>query len=203
MSRGNYKFNRCDAHEHYSSDRVNWLDEFANKLAKEPQTIVDVSRANSYSSIVDQINSVMTNKPVHATVESVVKDMQERIGLKEYLKVVSNDDGSLKTAQLNIDDNLKKRITDYVKYILNTHHGQISLPAIQYELKTSFDNEVSDDYLNSSEMINYLNSIILNYQSQNTIQEESNYITENMKSDLLSDNNESDDDFFKMLSPQT
>jgi len=171
MSRGNFKFNRGDAHERASSERVSWLDSFADNLAakeKGNESAVDVGRKRSQQSLYDQINYVVRNKPHHATVESAVKELQDRVGLTEYLKRVSSgDEGAQKTAQqeedvfdADVPASVQDEIKTFIKNYIKTHRGQISVPAVQSDAAGVFKKYISPDQFDSDKVAIYINNLI-------------------------------------------
>lgn len=70
-----------------------------SKQNYEYETIVDQYRSRNASSLLQQIVSVMNNKPVYSSVEDAVKDMTERTGLNVYLNQIKSADKNVnKTA---------------------------------------------------------------------------------------------------------
>ena len=102
-----YKFKiDTSSYEYAKSDRVSWLDEFADNVDQATQktaviqterptwldafadniagkSAVEVARERSQSSTYDDISNIFSQS---VTVESKVKELQERIGLTDYLK---------------------------------------------------------------------------------------------------------------------
>lgn len=148
MSRGGFKINR-NSDEYASSERVSWIDQFADNIHKASKTAVEVARERSEVSLHDQISSVMSNKPAHSSVESLVKELQDRTGLSEYLKrAAANPEGRKITADMDYDSifakvkqSVKEDIINYCKNTIATHRGQITVPAIQYDILAQFKGE--------------------------------------------------------------
>ena len=153
MSRGGFKITRCDFSERDSTDRVDWIDSFARKvenLSKDPQTAVEAARIRNQQSIVDQISSIVSKNPTFSTVEGVVQDMQERIGLKEYLRRISSEeesDGKQALAEDahelpdtfdNLPNDVKEDIKTYIRNKVETHHGNIHVPAVVEDVMQTF-----------------------------------------------------------------
>ncbi|MBC8294549.1 MAG: hypothetical protein H8E55_01935 [Pelagibacterales bacterium] len=146
MSRDNFKINR-NSHDYVRSERVNWLDEFVDNLEKSsrPKSAVEVARERSQTSVLDQISGIVGNKSTHATVESKVKELQDRVGLTEYLNRVSSDKESAKIASLDMNDafdkfgpKMKDDIINFCRNKISTHRGQIAVPAVQHDILTTF-----------------------------------------------------------------
>lgn len=176
MSRGGFKITRSDYYETDSSDRIDWLDRFARDLDKknsEPKSAVEVARARNNQSIIDQINSIVGNKPRHSNVESLVQEMQERTGLKEYLQRNSASQTQSKVAALpeqnekkvileNLNNKLREKIINFIKNRIETHRGLVSLPAIQEEIISTFKNEGAQPQdINNPEVANFINQVII------------------------------------------
>src|SRR6266705_6440788 len=72
----------------------------AGKFAKSKnQTAVEQARLrNSSQSFMQQLTSLMTNKPRYATVADAVKDMQERTGLNVHLENIKSAKSTNKKA---------------------------------------------------------------------------------------------------------
>jgi hypothetical protein len=146
----NSKITRQDCHEYVRSERVDWLDAFAKEQAKKENsqsTAVDKARERDQKSMLDQISYIIDKKPRHASVESAVKDMQDRTGLSEYIKRLSvlNETGK-KTAQEEkpvVDVNklmepfepeLQKKIFTFVKNKVESSQGNLATGAIVADL---------------------------------------------------------------------
>lgn len=172
MSRG-YKLNRT-SYDYVRSERVNWLDQFAEDINNASQcTAVEVSRYRNQLSMHDRINSIMQGNNIHSgkTVEGVVKDMQERVGLKDYLdKVIARR--ADKTAQnelfANLGKDLQKKLVNFCKNKVATHRGQITVPAIQHEILSSF-NGIKPEDINNEKVARFISDIIAKEQKLNPI----------------------------------
>jgi hypothetical protein len=208
MSRDSYKFNRDSSHTFVRSERVNWLDNFADQLASEkPKSAVEVARQRNQS-IVDQINSVVQNKPTHATVDSAVKDMQKRIGLTEYLKRVSNENCSTKVAQedifakYDVNDDVKEKIIDIIDHLLKTK-PHIKLTNIEQEVEDNFKNQVGSDFLNSKPFKLLINKMIIEHNANNPAQEYDDKLSDKSDGQVSEDDDSANSDFFANLMPNT
>ena len=137
--------------------RVDWLDAFANKIneiSQQPRTAVEVARNREQQTILDQIHAIVSGNPYASynvggrSVEGVVREMQERTGLSEYLKRVANDpavsSGSkeeLPESFAKLDAALKDKINYFITNLIETHHGNIHVPAVAESVLTTFQNQ--------------------------------------------------------------
>jgi len=147
MSRGGFKIKRT-SDEYAASERVSWIDQFADDIQKASKTAVEVARQRSEVSLHDQVSSVMHNKPAHSSVESLVQELQDRAGLSEYLRRNADASGEGKVAATdydgifaNVKQSVKEDIINYCKNTIATHRGQTTVPAIQYDILAQFQNE--------------------------------------------------------------
>ncbi len=180
MTRGNFKITRNDSSVRDAADRVGWLDAFANSLVTKEKAVsaVEVARQREHQSIVDQINSIVGNRSRHATVESVVQEMQERTGLKEYLRRVSvSTPGSYKRAQQVVDNifstvniKVKDAILNFIKNKIEAHHGMIAIPAIQDEILSTFKRDgLQSQDVNNELVSKYINECLIAEKRKNPI----------------------------------
>ena len=146
------KINRQEYIEHQrvepESKRTDWLDAFANQIVaaadKPKETAVEAARIRQSQTILDDIRSIISKKPVHTTVASKVDELQERTGLKEYIrrKQILNDITA--SAQLDVfasmDEDLKSDIDSFVTNKVKTRHGNIVVPALQEDILQLFKN---------------------------------------------------------------
>jgi hypothetical protein len=145
------KINRQQYVEHErtapQSKRTGWLDDFANQIvtvAEKPVgTAVDAARLRQSQTIIDDIRSIISKKPVHATVASKVDELQERTGLKEYIrrKEILNEltsSASTLGSLASMDDALKADIDSFVTNKISTKHGNVLVPALQEDILQLF-----------------------------------------------------------------
>jgi hypothetical protein len=164
MSRVN-KISR-DSYDYVRSERVDWLDQFADNINQASKTAVEVARDRQETSIYEQINSLMNNKQSNErTVDSVVRELQERAGLNVYLESRSSNENE-KTAQESVFPNLpldvQKDIYNFVKNNIETHHGQISLPAVQHEIIEIFKHKgVNPEDVNNEKVARFINDLLM------------------------------------------
>lgn len=215
MSRGGFKITRNDYCDKDTSDRVDWLDEFAKKLANKeklppPKSAVEAARMRDQQSLLDQISSIMGNKAVHSSVESVVQEMQERTGLKEYLRRQSNAQlPGKKTAAAevfqNFSQNIRNNIVNFIKNRIETHRGLVALPAIQEEILSTFKRDgVQEQDVNTPEMANFINQLIIVEQKKSPT---TDVFDVNMGRGVgvkdMNDDDGENSDFFRGLLPTT
>lgn len=143
MSRGGSKITR-NSFDFAPGERVSWLDEFAENINKASTTAVEVARYRNELSLQDQINSVISRQPTHATVEDVVQEYRERTGLADYLKAKSGkpevDKVAFSLSEYDVFDNnpARDKIMEFAKNKVDTNYGQTSVPHIQDEILTQF-----------------------------------------------------------------
>lgn len=163
MSRGGPKIQRADYSQTERSDKVPWLEAFFQaEASKNPKTAVEVARSRNQMtpSMSDQISSILFGPK--GTVESKVQELQERTGLKAFLSQAQ--DGSLNFLP-NLNPELKNKIINFIKNKVNTHHGLISVPAIQEEVFNTFRNEgLSPQDVEAPDFNRYISNSILELQ---------------------------------------
>jgi hypothetical protein len=201
MSRCGFKINNS-SYEYSRGERVNWLDAFADNYAKtEGESAVDVARKRSQMSVHDQISAIVGNSG--HTVESKVKEMQERMGLTEYLKrMASEKDDSVKVvvfAQFGLkmcDD-----IINFCKNKISSHRGQIAIPALQHDLLQMFKQHgVREQDVDNDDVANYLNKLIVSELQLHPAEHTGNEQLGKEETDMTEDGAV---DFFKGLTPTT
>lgn len=204
MSRGGPKITRSDYYEISPSTSVNWLDRFAQGLQnQEAKTAVEVARQQS---MFDQINSIVGNKPAHATVESKVQDLQERTGLKAFLQRSSIASGNPKLAQAalfpSVSDELRNKIFSFIRNLVETHRGLVPVPAVQEEILNTFrlqGLQASD--VNSPEVAKFVSDTILEVRQKNPSTESNVSELGRGVGVIMNDEDGSNSDFFKGLLP--
>ncbi len=156
----NIKITRQDCHEYVRSERVDWLDRFAKELSenKALSTVVDKTRERDQKSMLDQISYLIDKKPRYASVESAVKDMQERTGLSEYIKRLSvKNEGEKKIAQekepvIDVEKilekfgpELAKKVMTFVKNKVESSEGNLATGAIIADLVRTLKGDGLDE----------------------------------------------------------
>lgn len=198
------KFTRADYFETSTNSKSGWLDEFAKKLGKEQVTAVEIARQRQQESLSDQIANIMGNKEF-PTVESKVRDLQERTGLGEYLRRQSEREMIGKTASmplLNVSDNVRQNVESYIKNRIETHRGHVPVPAIQEDVILTFKNDgVKPEEVNGQEMAKYISDLILSEQQKYPSDSPDINIGKNVGTQEDLDVDGSNSDFFKGLMP--
>jgi hypothetical protein len=199
-----------------SSKRVDWLDDFADRLNKlaDPAavTAVEVARQRSSSdkSIYDQISSIVSGRPVFSSVQGAVEDLHRRTGLSEYLKRVNSEsnqrykeaDNSKKAfvaCVFSDDDNIKERVIAFVKNLVNTHNGHIAVPAVQCEILDMFARECSPEHVNNDDAAKLISDIISSIVSNTSQQSVNHHLGRGVGLDLHPDADNTD--FLKQFMP--
>lgn len=211
MSRG-FKISRQN-YDYVSSERVDWLDRFADSIEQASQlTAVEVARRRNQVSIHDQINSIITRNPSSsfATVEDKVNDMQERVGLSEYLRRVSAEEHN-KVAQAenfenifpNLNKDLREDIISFCKNKIANHRGQITVPAIQHDVLDTFRRYgLQPEDVNCEPVAKMISGMILKEQQTNPARDETNVqLGLGVGRDDVDENDADNTDFFQNLMP--
>lgn len=196
MSRNGFKISRV-SEEESTGDRVDWLDSFARKVDEISQnpvvkavSAVEKARTRDAQSIVDQISAIVGNKKVH-TVATLVDEYQDRIGLKDYLKRMSEkEDGQKKTAQeatpgspvpaeslpaqpnnpsesqLPIFNKLspadQQDLKAFIRNKCESHYGNIQVPALVEEVSRTFRQKgVQPQDVNDTNFEKFINDEII------------------------------------------
>jgi hypothetical protein len=171
MSRGGFKVSRNGTYDYSAGERVSWLDELASNIEKASKNAVEVARHRSQQSLVDQISSIMHGSQSHGTVESVVQDMQERVGLTAYLNRLEADtDETAKFAQEGVpkqdifstlDSQLANDVLVFITNKIATHRGRIHLPAVQEDVLATFKNKgIKPEDINNADVAKYISDAI-------------------------------------------
>lgn len=183
--RGGFKINRAGFGEK-SGDRVDWLDDFANKTAdKSSTTIVQQVRNRNQQSLFDQLSSIISHNPVKSSVESKVNQYQEMTGLTEHLRRMSQEtEERKKIAQetealpdifKKIPKNVQNDIDTFVRNMCETYHGHIPLPSLVEEVSKVFRQQgITPQDVNDVKFEKYLNAHIIAAQQKNVSNESSN-----------------------------
>jgi len=189
MSRG-FKITRSDYSDKDSSDRVGWLDDFAKKLeaiSNAPKSAVEVARNRNQQSILDQISQIVSKKTITSkNFESAVQELQDRVGLKEYLKRVSASenilDGQKQISNHNLGEIFKdlpkdviQDIDDFIRNMIEyTHHGNIQVPPVVEAVKNTFK-QVQPYHVNDNRFEKYVSDLIAESKKRNPSRTENNH----------------------------
>lgn len=203
----NFKLNRS-SYDYTRSERVDWIDEFANQIEKASVTAVEVSRYRNQTSIHEQINSIINNGPITAnkTVEGIVHEMQERVGLKTYLAAVVAKRETNKVAQTEeafagLNPALKESILSFIKNKTKTNYGHgVTFSSIQHDLISLFD--VSPEDINNEEVSRFIENLIAEERKLNPSSDDHNHNLGKGVGVMDADDHENED-FFKGLMPVT
>ena len=227
MSRG-FKINR-HSYDYAASERVDWLDSFADKIEEASQTTaVEVARQRSQVTMHDQISSIMmggTPSSSYATVDDAVRDMQERTGLGEYLKRVSNKlkadktaseiaseiDGKLEecdnlaenSAFKDLSPKLKESIINYCMNKISTHRGQVTVPDVQHDVLMTFKSSgLQPQDVNCEPVARLISGMILKEQQTSPAKDENNLnMGLGVGRDDIDPNDSDNQDWMKLMTP--
>lgn len=215
MSRGGFKISRSDYSEIDRGDKVDWLEDFAKNLEAKnnqpPKSAVEAARQRNDQSFYDQISSIVGNKPATNSVEGIVQQMQERTGLREYLRRQSEKQiKNTKVAQEVSNDvfghlgpKLKETILALIKNKAKTSHGLTAVPAIQHEILSIFQNQgVQPQDINTPEVAKVISDLLLEETGQNPVNTvDNNNLGRGVGVMDVEDDDHSNSDFFKGLLP--
>lgn len=210
MSRGGSKITK-NSFDFAGGERVSWLDEFAENIDKASKTAVEVARYRNELSLQDQINSVVSRQPTHATVADVVQEYHERTGLADYLKAKAEEGKADKVAfSLSdhsgvFDDNpARDKIMDFAKNKVDTSYGQTSVPHIQNEILTQFGCEgLQPQDVENEKVARFISDLITAAQKETP---EADLASADLGKGVgldLDDVDEDNNDFYKPLMPNT
>lgn len=122
-----------------------WLKQYQKSLEKGA-----VQPMSHSKSIFDQISAIINKKSKYPTVAEAVKDMQERSGVKAYWEKMSEGLNTLKKAEENISDIIKKypMIKNTLENYIKDTKGNSSVPAIIEKIKGlhKFDGPENKDW---------------------------------------------------------
>ena len=201
-----FKINKNSGYEFSSGERVGWLDRFADGL--DQKSAVEVARERSQRSIYEQITSIVSGNKTFASVDDKVKDLQERAGLTEYLRRISQEKYTTKVAANEFDDvlgcdpELKERIASFCKNKIKTFRGHISVPAMQAEINSAFTG-VQAHEINDARVATILNAMIEEEKSNNPTAAVNDQNLGLGVGVTLEDDDGSNDDFFSALMPNS
>ena len=207
MSRGGFKIVR-NSFDFASSERVSWLDEFAENIDKASQNVVEVGRYRNELSLQDQINSIVSRQPASSTVAEKIQEYHKRTGLADYLKAKAVEKPDKVAFSLNehndvFDNNpARDKIIDFTKNKIDSSYGQTSIPNIQNEILAQFSSEglLSQDVENEK-VAKFISDLIAAAQQEHpTTDVNSAELGKDVGLDL-SDVSEDNNDFYKPLLP--
>jgi hypothetical protein len=211
MSRGGSKITR-NSFDFASGERVSWLDEFAENINKASKTAVEVARYRNELSLQDQINSVVSRQPTHATVEDVVQEYHERTGLADYLKAKAEEPPKADKVAFSLGEygellkDFPKRdaVMSFAKNKVETSYGQTSIPHIQNEIITQFGSEgLQPEDVENEQMEQFISDLITAAQKETPAADLGSVDLGKGVGLDLDDVDEDNNDFYKPLMPNT
>lgn len=198
MSRGGLKINRVDPNFTDRSDRVDWLDSFADaveKISKDPTTAVEAARSRDIANYTDQISAIISRKQDYNSVEGVVQYYQNQTGLTDYLKRVQSEkieEANRKIAQEimeaadgmendlpesfgKLSDKDREDIKNFIRNKCETHHGNIQVPALVEEVSQTFRQKgIEPQDVNDTKFEKFISDEIIRAKKQNPNADEHN-----------------------------
>lgn len=164
-----------------TSQSTSWFDECLLKMSEQlnakDKNIVEQSRERQAQSVLDQINLMLTSRPSE-TVESKVQELQERMGLKQFLKQESEKDlqqipkfaflVSENELFLKLKPHIRENILQFIRNIIENSRGIITIPAVQANVYDIFKNQgLQLEEINDEKVLRYINQIIAEFQARN------------------------------------
>lgn len=149
-----------------SNNNIDWLDQFAENYSK--QAYPTDNGQNYY----DQISAIIGGKKHFNTVQEKVNDYAARLGLnKNSEKDITENTIKNAILQFNmiLKDNpiLKDKVINFINNKISSFYGNITIPAIQYELLKNFKNDgLTNNDIHDENFIKYINHILLEAQSK-------------------------------------
>lgn len=173
--------NGCEPNTLPVSNCPLWLEVFAVEMAKKEKTAVEVAKDRS---IYDQMNAIMGNQPSNpkfSSVDEIVSDIRDRVGLNDYLKKVKSrsvqdaakhvlaaaEKKNLKSDNFEIPELIQRvpAIDSFIKNMIETSYG-IQLPAIQLAISSTFSREgVRQQDADDPELARYINKLLMDRNS--------------------------------------
>jgi len=152
MSRNNRNLPVISRQSDESISEDHWLKQFQKSLLK------DAVQPKAQESLFDQINTIMNGKSKYTSVDSAVKDMQERSGLTAYLNKISETAAEKPSAKKVVASDNQEAIDKKVPMVFRKHpaikttlenyikstRGNLPVPAIIDKLRSIHQNDVSD-----------------------------------------------------------
>jgi hypothetical protein len=141
--------------------RVEWLDAFADDFATtiKGRSAVDVARERSQQSIHEQITSIVNNT-AH-TVDSKVKEMQDRTGLTERLKRIASNGKKEDAIFSNFGPKMQQDLLSFCKNRISAYRGQTTVPALQYDLLSTFKQHgLQSQDVNTEDVARWISGLI-------------------------------------------
>jgi hypothetical protein len=146
-------------YEESKGERVNWLDQFAEAFSK-----TSVQPYEKEEIPLSKLQNQVLGRGVYGkTVESVVKEYNDKIGLNEYLKTISQRKVASSAEEIfpEVDKNLRDKIINFIRNNVETHRGKISVPAIQYDVLNTFKNNgITDTDVNEPGVASFISEVI-------------------------------------------
>ncbi len=208
MSRGGSKITK-NSFDFARGERVSWLDELADRIDTASKTAVEVARHRNELSLRDEITSIISRKPTHATVADKVQDYHERTGLADYLK--ANRGEPDKVASLECSDQvfvahpgICDKVKEFARNKVETSYGQTSIPHIQNEILAQFGSDgLQPQDVENKTVAKFISDLISDTIQKNPPANLSSIdLGRNVGLDL-NDCEEDNNDFYKPLLPNT
>lgn len=179
---------------------ADWLDIFAKEYAKttKNKSAVEAARERT-KSIHEQISSIM-GVSGH-TVESKVKELQDRTGLTEYLKRFASTEET-KEMFAKFSPKMRKDLKNTIYNIVSSNRGNIEIPAVQHELLALFKQYgLRPEDVNEVSVFNYINNKIVKELKINPPNKGD--LSQLGKIDYDLNEDDDDSDFFKGMMPSS
>lgn len=204
--RGGPKITRNDYTLPQKADRVDWLDDFAEKFAnQQPKDAVEAARIRDQkaNSVYDQISQIMGNKNrKNYTVQGVVNEYRERLGLD---KLSQPKEINVKKAEIlsdsskifnNLNLKIKQKILEDIDSIINKYNGYISSSAITNTLLSDTNHQLTPEDVKNDYVQKYISDRKAVYESQHPSKED---VGNAFKKDVFDDND--NETLFNSLQP--
>lgn len=161
------------------------------------RTVVEETRARNQADLYNQINRIL-NPVKHSTVESKVKELQDRTGLSAFL----SKESSTQIKQANLEQLKQNKpdlwhiISEFIQNRVKAHRGLISIPVIQNELLNTFKNEgIEAEVIFDPEIAKLISDAILSEQRNSTMKDV-NYLQFSRQVPVAEEDDGSNSDFF-------
>lgn len=181
--RGGSKITRNDYMQSIKGDRVDWLDQFAERFAaQEPKDAVEAARDRDRkaNSVYDQISEIMGGKSrKNSTVQGVVNEYRERLGLDKLSQ--SNNSVNVKMAEItsdssqifnNVSPKVKQQILENIDSIINKYNGNIAPSAVANTLLNDTKYQLRPEDVKSNFVQKYISDRLVVFAKQHPSHED-------------------------------
>lgn len=182
--------------EQVPTPKLNWQEQLAAKIV-ENQFLTESFRQQMNNAFSNQLSGKK-----HATVESKVEELKERVGLNIYLQQKTAQEAQSTEIFARFSSQIKDKILQFIKNVIQSYYGSITVPAIQEEIINTFKTDgIQPQDVNNAAVAKMISDIILQEKSKYP---QRNVDYQNMGKNLQTQNNDdpANSDFFHSIMPK-